>query len=64
MIRTLRFHCRGMGLIPGQGTKIPPARLCSVAKSINTLIKLQFDDHHCISWASLVAQKVKNLPAM
>ena len=31
---------------------------------INKLIKLQFDDHHCISWASLVAQKVKNPPAM
>ena len=25
VVRTLYFHCRGMGLIPDQGTKIPHA---------------------------------------
>ena len=23
MVRTWRFHCRGVGSIPGRGTKIP-----------------------------------------
>ena len=26
MVKTLRFHCRGRGLIPSRGTKIPRAR--------------------------------------
>ena len=26
MIKTLHFHCRGMGSIPGKGTKIPWAK--------------------------------------
>ena len=25
VVKTLRFHCRGVGAIPGQGTKIPHA---------------------------------------
>ena len=25
VVRMLSFHCQGLGLIPGQGTKIPPA---------------------------------------
>ena len=26
VVRTLPFHCRGTGLIPGRGTKIPQVR--------------------------------------
>ena len=29
VVQTLSFHFRGMGLIPGQGTKIPHAMRCS-----------------------------------
>ena len=33
VVRTLRFHCCGLGSIPGQGTKIPQAVQCSQKKS-------------------------------
>ena len=29
VVRTLRFHCRGCGFNPSQGTKIPQAAWCS-----------------------------------
>ena len=29
VVKTLRFQCRGMGSIPGQGTKIPHSVQCS-----------------------------------
>ena len=32
MARTLRFHYRGLGSTPGQGTKIPQAAQCSQKK--------------------------------
>ena len=32
VVRTLRFHCRAMGLIPGRGTKIPQATWCGPKK--------------------------------
>ena len=32
VVKTLRFHCRGTGLIPGQGTKIPHATWCGPKK--------------------------------
>ena len=44
-----------MGLIPGQGTKIPHAALCSQEICIYTYIYTK--------WASQVAKVVKNLPA-
>ena len=28
VVKTLHFHCRGRGFIPGQGTKIPHASRC------------------------------------
>ena len=28
VVRTQRFHCQGLGSIPGQGTKIPQAEWC------------------------------------
>ena len=35
MVRTLHFHCKGVGSIPGQGTKIPqdPTSLVAAVKS-------------------------------
>ena len=38
MVKTLRFHCRGAGLIAGQGTKIPHASRCSQNKQTNKVI--------------------------
>ena len=29
VVKTPRFQCRGTGMIPGQGTKIPHAAWCS-----------------------------------
>ena len=33
-VRTWHFHCRGSGLIPGQGTKIPQALPCDQEKKV------------------------------
>ena len=35
LVRTVRFHCRGMGLIPGGGTKIPQVVQCKQTKNNN-----------------------------
>ena len=32
VVRTQRFHCRGSGLIPGQGTKIPTSNVVQQKK--------------------------------
>ena len=34
-VKTLCFHCRGAGLIPGQGTKVSHAAWCSQEKKKN-----------------------------
>jgi len=38
VVKTLCFHCRGMGLIPGQATKILNA--CGIAKTNKQINKL------------------------
>jgi len=35
LVRTVHFHCRGMGLIPGGGTKIPQVVQCKQTKQTN-----------------------------
>ena len=32
LVRTVHVHCRGMGLIPGGGTKIPQVVQCKQTK--------------------------------
>ena len=36
VVGTPCFHCQGLGLIPGRGTKIPQAALCSQKKNKQT----------------------------
>ena len=44
MVRTPRFHCRGMGSIPGWGTKIPYAA-CLVKAMVFPVVM-----YGCESW--------------
>ena len=52
MVRTPSFHCRGLGSIPGWGTKIPQAEWCGQEKkkkkicSSVTLTTLQMLNGH------------------
>ena len=55
-VRTLSFHCRGLGSIPGGETKIPQASQSSQNKHTNKV-------NYGTLWASQVALVVKNLPA-
>ena len=44
MIKTLCFQCRGHGLIPAQGTKIPHAKWPEKKKKVNVnVFKLFFN---------------------
>ena len=40
MTKTLRFHCKGVGSIPGQGTKAPHATMKQKNKTLLIFINI------------------------